>query len=715
MDGNPPKARGDWVPLLPVPGDAPAPPATHPTLGAPSAAWTYRDAGGHVLGRVCRFARAGGKEILPQTFCRHSASGVVAWRWKSWAIPRPLYGLDRLGAAPGAAVIVCEGEKTADAAGRLLGGYAVVTSPHGAKSAAKADWSPLAGRSVTIWPDADAAGAAYGDEVAHILAALGVAARILAPPEGVAASWDAADAEAAGWTAERAAAFAASAAAARTGARAAMSAPVAAEAGPGDGAATRRDGVQRDLVLELLDAVELWHDPDREAFATVPVGAHRENHAVRGREFRLWLTGRYFRVHKRAPGAQAFDEALRCIEASAVNDGHMYETFRRVGERSGKLYLDIGSPDWRAVEIAATGWRVVDGGGCRFVRSPAMRALPVPEPGEGIERLRRFVNASDDDFSLLVGWLAAGLRPRGPFPILIVGGEHGSAKSTLSRIVRALVDPNASPIRATPRDDRDLLVAAINSWCLAFDNLSQLPGWLSDALCRLATGGGFGTRTLHTDAAETVFAAMRPIVLNGIADLAARPDLQDRAITLFLPGIKDGDRKPETEFWRDFAVEAPLILGALLDGASAGLRHLATTRLDNLPRMADFALWAEACGPGFGWAPGAFSTVYEGNRAGAAQVSLEASAVAQAIIRLIGSRYEPPARFEGTATVLLAEIEELTDEGTRRMRTWPKGPSELGSQVRRLAPLLRGNGLVVESQREGKGRRRIISIYRVEA
>jgi len=150
------------------------------------------------------------------------------------------------------------------------------------------------------------------------------------------------------------------------------------------------------------------------------------------------------------------------------------------------------------------------------MRSTAMRPMSMPESGGLIEQLRGFINASDDDFMLIVAWLVASMRHRGPYPMLVLNGEQGSGKSMVSRMLRSLVDPSAAPIRAVPKDDRDLVVSAGNSWMLVFDNLSTVPAWLSDALCRLCTGSGFATRMLHTDNAEMIFEAARPIILNGI-------------------------------------------------------------------------------------------------------------------------------------------------------------------------------------------------------
>jgi hypothetical protein len=118
--------------------------------------------------------------------------------------------------------------------------------------------------------------------------------------------------------------------------------------------------------------------------------------------------------------------------------------------------------------------------------------------------------------------------------LLAISGEQGSAKTVLSKMLKALVDPNVAPVRALPREQRELMIAANNGHVLAFDNLSGLPPWLSDALCRLATGGSFAVRQLYTNEDEILFQATRPLLVNGIEDVISRPDLADRSIFLTL-------------------------------------------------------------------------------------------------------------------------------------------------------------------------------------
>src|SRR6185437_4707130 len=146
-----------------------------------------------------------------------------------------------------------------------------------------------------------------------------------------------------------------------------------------------------------------------------------------------------------------------------------------------------------------------------------------------------------------------------------------------------------------------LYIAAGNGYLLVFDNVSHLSPWLSDALCRLASGGGFATRMLYTDQDEVLIDATRPVILNGIEDFVARPDLGDRCVFLALTPIAHDERRTEAELNAAFEARRPALLGVLLDAIAHGLRALPHVRLDAKPRMADFARWAMACGDDFLW------------------------------------------------------------------------------------------------------------------
>ena len=206
----------------------------------------------------------------------------------------------------------------------------------------------------------------------------------------------------------------------------------------------------------------------------------------------------------------------------------------RVASASGGdvFYLDLGDLQGRAVEIRASGWKVVHQPGVHFRRATGMLPLPVPESGGTINLLRPYVNLGELDFRLFVAWLTAAIRPAGPYPPLVLYGEQGSAKTTLAKVARLLIDPHSVPLLGEPPSTRDLMITALNSWLLAFDNIGALPGWLSDCFCRLATGGGHATRSRFTDDEVTYVHAQRPIILNGIDDFVKRGDLIDRSVFL---------------------------------------------------------------------------------------------------------------------------------------------------------------------------------------
>ena len=293
--------------------------------------------------------------------------------------------------------------------------------------------------------------------------------------------------------------------------------------------------------------------------------------------------------------------------------------------------------------------------------------------------------------------------------MIALSGEQGSAKSTFSAILRALLDPNTAPLRALPREDRDLFIAASNGHVLAFDNVSGLPAWISDTLCRLATGGGFAVRQLYTDQDEVLFDAARPVILNGIEEIVTRPDLADRAVFLTLRPIAEEHRRPEQELWAAFEAERPRVLGVLLDAVVEGLKRLPETRLEKLPRMADFALWATACETAL-WPAGTFWSAYCGNRDDAVEGVIDADPIATAVRAVMATR----TVWTGTASDLLGALAEVVGERVAKSKSWPDGPRALAGGLRRAATFLRKIGIEIGFGREGRARTRTINITTIQ-
>ncbi len=185
-----------------VPADTLPKSIHHDKHGRPSATWEYRGPAGELLGFACRFDPVGQKkEVLPYTYGMDSTTGETGWKWKAFSAPRPLYGLDRLALRPEAPALIVEGEKTADAAQRLLPAVVAITWPGGCNATAMADFSPLKGCRVALWPDNDDSGRKAAEAVSRAaLEAGAVEVSIIEVPPDKAKGWDLADAEAEGWT-----------------------------------------------------------------------------------------------------------------------------------------------------------------------------------------------------------------------------------------------------------------------------------------------------------------------------------------------------------------------------------------------------------------------------------------------------------------------------------------------------------------------------------
>jgi hypothetical protein len=463
-----------------------------------------------------------------------------------------------------------------------------------------------------------------------------------------------------------------------------------------------------DLIIE--SGAELFHDPDDIPYITLSIGDHQETHNID----RLGhLANRlYFRAYGSALNSQTVQDAISVLRGKAIYDGPTYTVCTRLGAHNGALYLDIGDESRQAVEITATGWRLVSSQELpvRFRRPKGMHALPIPQRDGSLHALDPFINAGDArDRTLIKGWLIGLFCRSGGRAILELLGEQGTSKSTLARMLRSLVDPRTAPLRAAPRDEGDLMIAASNGLIVAYDNLSHLNEAMSDALCRLSTGGGIGKRQLYMDLEEVTLEAQCPILLTGITSVATRSDMLDRTISMTLQPIPPNERRTEESVWAAFEAVQPKIVGGLLDAVSAALANRDTVQLDRIPRLADFVIWVEAAGSSLGWAPGMFASAFDTNRSELDEIALESQPISQAVLSLMDKQ----KTWTGTASALLTKLGREVEDDTRRERSWPKGASQCSKQLKRLAPNFRRTGVEVSWGRGGRKGTRTITLRRV--
>lgn len=444
-----------------------------------------------------------------------------------------------------------------------------------------------------------------------------------------------------------------------------------------------------ELVALARAQCQLHHDADRNAVAVIQMPSRREVWRVYSSGFENWLRAAYWRAKEMGVAESTMKSALATLAAAGINDGDEIEVHVRAARYNDGYLIDLADEQWQAIHITPQGWRVVNESPVYFTRTPSMRPLPMSIANGDVGLLWQHTNIPAHSRVMVLAWLLDCFRPDTPFPVLELVGEQGSAKSTTQSVLRSLIDPNKVMLRGRPKTVEDVFVAAANNWLVSYENLSGLTPEQQDAFCTLATGGGFASRQLYTNGEEHVMETKRPVVLNGIAVVATRPDLIDRVIHVDLPTIPADARRDDADTHAGWERDQPKVFAGLLDLFSAALAILPTVKLTQKQRMADFERLGEAVARALGFEPGEFQQQYaELVRAGIDR-ALESNAVAQALDKYLADRILP-INWQGTAGQLydLLNTHSIPDRSS-----WPRSPKGLADQLRRIAPAYRAKGI----------------------
>lgn len=458
---------------------------------------------------------------------------------------------------------------------------------------------------------------------------------------------------------------------------------------PGEGEGEAKQSAATRLVKLAHSMYELRSDADGAPYA-VEIDGPNVALALRGGRLglRAQLAAAYHAQVGKVPSAAALTDALCALEGEAAL-APASPTALRVAAHDGAVVVDLGDPDGRAVVIADGTWRVVRESPVTFRRTALTEELPAPAvPAGGLDALRDLVNVDEASWPLLLGWLVASFLPAIPHPVLSLHGEMGTGKTTAAKVLGSLIDPSPASVRSAPREADSWVTTAAGSWVVAIDNVSGVPVWLSDALCRAVTGEASVRRQLYTDGDLVVTSFRRCVILTAIDAGALRGDLADRLVRVRLERIDTTRRRTDAELDHALAQHRPAILAALLDLVAQVLEVLPTVTLDELPRMADYARVLAAidqvadtdCLPRY---------LALGTELMADVV--DDDQVASAVRDLVPNEGDT---WTGTATDLHAKI---TPE--RPPKGWPTTPRYLATRVNNAATALRSVGIEVTNKR----------------
>jgi len=457
---------------------------------------------------------------------------------------------------------------------------------------------------------------------------------------------------------------------------------------------------QATLIMDLTKDLEFFHDKQNVTYATIENNGHKETWRLSSQDFQNWLSHHFWKIHQKAISKNVLQDTLGILHGKASFDGNCHEVYTRIATVDGVIYINLANENWEVIQVTKDSWEVLKDSPVKFTRVINMQPLPVPLNRGNIDNLWQYLNIPKKYRKLVLAFILECFRPNTPFPILVLYGTQGSAKSTTQEIIRMFIDPSTCNLRTAPKKSEDLLVAAANNWIVSFNNVSHLSSVQQDDLCSVATGGALSTRELYTTHQEASVNIKRPVIINGIGDLVTAQDLIDRCIILELPEIKPKDRKTEEQIMLDFSKEYAAIFGALLDILVKTLQELPNVKLLNKPRMADFALLGTALEKVMNWEQGSFMDDYTYNRTESMAGALEHSSVAVALTHLIEDDY--CHSFSGSYNALYTR---LSGKYKPDMAGWVKSAKGLANQIKRQKPALRAIGIEItlDNQRHKDG------------
>lgn len=462
---------------------------------------------------------------------------------------------------------------------------------------------------------------------------------------------------------------------------------------------------QSDVMLNLIEDCQFFHDKDEIAYAMVPIDGHSEILMVRSKKFKQFLLRRYYLQKKSAPGKDGINETLDIAEMKAQFDGAEQVIDKRVAMTADKeIYYDLADAEYRMVKISAEGCSIVQKAPVYFVRSKNMKAQVIPDlnakPEELLPLIKKHISMKDEaDLILFVVNLVSCFIQSIPHTILVFFGEKGASKSTTMRMVKRIVDPAMIDLLSMPTSLEDLAIVLNNHYMPSFDNLERLSAAQSNMLCMAATGGAFSKRTLHSNSDETIHQFKKSIQLNGVNIVATKSDLLDRSIILELERIKKKNRLTEEEIWQKFDEDLPRILGAIFNALSKAILLHRSEKLDEVGRMADFSYWGHAIAEVLGITGDVFLKAYLGNQGKANEEAISSNPTAAAIIALM--RYKKT--WTSSVSGLLKELEQVAaDEHISiRQKIWPANANSLSKRLKEVKSNLEEIGIYYDIRHGG--------------
>ena len=464
---------------------------------------------------------------------------------------------------------------------------------------------------------------------------------------------------------------------------------------------------QVELLFRIIDSQEgkfqFFHDEQKSQFVRMKIEKHYEILKINSQEFKLYLSGLFYKTANELIASENLKSVLNILSARAIFDGEMHRLQNRITLHDDVILYDLCNKNWQGVKISEKGVEVIDQLPIAFRRYSHQLPQPLPVAGVDLMNYLKFFNLKNSDSEVLIlVWIVTCFVPDIPHTVLYLHGVQGSAKSTMMRLLKSLIDNSSVGLLTLVNNKAELAQILSHHWLLPFDNVSDISNEISDTLCRAVSGYSFSKRELYSDEEDVIFSIKRPIAINGINMIFTRPDLLERSLLIELEPISSSKRCTEKEVLEQFEREKPAFLGAIFDVLSKSIKIRKTINLANKPRMADFVEWGCAIAEAMGYKSSEFLSAYESNLQLHNEEVINSSLPAQMIIRFMTGKSE----WIGTAEDLYNKLDQLiVSQGIRTNKyNWVSSPNALGRLLNRLKPALEHFGIYVDKKYKDRTR-----------
>jgi hypothetical protein len=462
-----------------------------------------------------------------------------------------------------------------------------------------------------------------------------------------------------------------------------------------------RKSIADQLIEMTMDQdVTLFHDQFNEAYIQIRENGSSLVLKVQSKRFRLWLMKLRWESEQKSTAECHLKDAIGLLSARAQFEGEEYHLENRVASFEEAFWYDLVNKKGEAIKITKDGWRI-ESPPILFRRQSHQKEQVISQSPGKISTVLKFVKLKKEESKILFQvYLVAALVPDIPHPIPVFYGPQGSSKSTISKILKRLIDPSSIEIMSLPSAN-ELVQQISHHYGAYYDNIQRISDSVSDMLCRAVTGEGGSKRSLYTNDDDFIYSYRRCIGLNGINVVAQKPDLLDRSILFELERIPKSECMTERKFWQMFEEAHGSIVSGMFQTLSKAMKIHPTINLKKLPRMADFAHWGYAIAEALGIGGQKFLEAYEVNMAEQNQEVLEGTPLATAIVEFMKERDQ----WRGSSSDLLNNLEKIAGDLCLDMsaKNWPKAANILSRRLNEILPNLKQAGILIKRLKDESG------------